>query len=342
MPAAKFKNKKILPLCLVIFMLCLFSADFYGQANASGNIDVLNQKLEQIRKNRTSSKPVDSEFNDEFPVDKSISGSENTPNYWRNTNNLQDRIVVVAVTDECVKKMKKFPDVHMIHQVCDFFSRSRAAAVGIEFLFDTPGVDEREFVEFVERTPRMVLAADLEFDPNRLYKDWETAGNDFKIVKPYQALGVTPNKKGFINFDVMHGFSELRFHCFMLRDKEVFPSLALALVMTAENIEDYELMLNDKKENSKYALKFGKYKVSQKFVMDYTCNFNYIPFSQVYERSKLFFDSKDPSKLAKEYSKKIILIGDMTKNAKVYIKNHQSVYNLDLIANAILEIYRSK
>ena len=311
--------KKIIYSIFIILLLSVSSAAAY----TDDEIDTLRKKMELIKQTRRSRaiKP-----DNELVTDP------------------REKVMLVAVTADCVKKLKRFPTREMIKDVCDYLTRSRVSAIGIDFVYDVPEVADRSLVEFIERTPRVVLASDAALDPNRRYSDWDEAGNDFVISAPYKALDNAARKTGYINFDLTHGFVNLRFHSFLKRKSDIYLSMPLALVFTAENIEDFDVSLNPEPSVSKYRIKFGDgFDVPQKYILNYRYNFKYVYFSDLYEKAKKYLENPDPRTLSiQEVAGKIVLIGDMTADAKIYIKNNQQVYNMDLIGNSIIDIYERK
>ncbi|HNY10299.1 MAG TPA: CHASE2 domain-containing protein [Candidatus Wallbacteria bacterium] len=313
------KIKKIIYSVFIILLLSVSSALAYTDEE----MDILKKKMELIKQTRRSRV---------IQPDNAL------------VTDPREKVMLVAVTDACVKKMKRFPTREMIKDVCDYLTRSRVSAIGIDFVYDVPEVTDRSLVEFIERTPRVVLASDAAIDPNRLYKDWDEAGEDFAITAPYKALDKAVRKEGYINFDLTHGFVNLRFHSFLKRKSDIYLSMPLALVFIAENIEDFDVSLNPDQSVSKYRIKFGDgFEVPQKYVLNYRYNFKYVYFSELYAKAKKYLENPDPDTLpVRELEGKIALIGDMTADAKTYVKNNLQVYNIDLLGNSIIDIYERR
>ncbi len=315
--------EKTFKIILYSIFIMLFISVSSAAAYTGEEMDLLKKKMELIKQTRRS-KVIQPD--NELVTDP------------------REKVMLVAITGDCVKKLKRFPSREMIKDVCDYLMRSRVSAIGIDFVYDVPEVTDLSLVEFVERTPRVVLASDAALDPNRRYKDWDEAGNDFVISTPYKALDTAARKTGYINFDLTHGFVNLRFHSFLKRKSDIYLSMPLALVFTAENIEDFDVSLNPDPSVSKYRIKFGAgFEVPQKYILNYRYNFKYEYFSDLYEKARKYLKDPDPRTLpAGELEGKIVLIGDMTAGAKTYIKNNQQVYNIDLIGNSIIDIYERR
>jgi len=256
----------------------------------------------------------------------------------------RDKVRVIKITDGCVEKLKKFPDSKMVKTVCDYLIRSRAGAVGVEMLYDTPSLIDGDMADFLRRTSRVALATEVIIDPNAYYKNWGDLPREFNVTRPYKAFDESAMKKGYVNFDDCGGFANLRCRTFLMKNKEIYLSMPLALMFIKERAEDFDIIKNggnDENGYYKYGIKFKNFIAPEAFIPQCAYTFAYDKFSDVYENASRFIKSPDPLALPASYRDKIVIIGDGTKNAKTYVLNFTDVKNIDIIANCIVEIYNA-
>ncbi|HBC76287.1 MAG TPA: hypothetical protein DC017_15855 [Candidatus Wallbacteria bacterium] len=256
----------------------------------------------------------------------------------------RETVKMIKITDGCVKKLKKFPDADMVKTVCDYMLRARAAAVGIEMIYDTPSVNDSGLRALLSRTTRVVLASEVTLDPNSYFKNWGDAAREFGLKLPHDALNEAARKKGFVNFDVSGGFAELRCRTFLVKKGELILSMPLALMFLKENAEEFDIVKSAAEDTdgySKYEIRFGQLTAPEAFIPQCAYTFEYDTFGDIYEKASRFIASPDPAALPKSYEGRIILIGDATRNAKTYILKLKQIHNADIIANCIVEIYNA-
>jgi|GEM_PF-6133149 len=252
-----------------------------------------------------------------------------------------DYLTIIKLTDECVKKLGGRPDTEMIKDVCDYLLRCDAGAIGVEFLFETPTLYDRGFEKLLRRSKKIVLASEVELDANVYYKNWVEASRDFKLTLAYAALDETAARTGYVNFDASSGFEKLRCFTFFLRAKEVFLSMPLALIFVREGVETFDVISSrGEYSGSKYDICFKHLQVAQVFMPYCRFRFKYEKFSDLLARARRFLASPNPEALSMAYRSKIVLIGDDTADAKVYIKSRGAVRNIDVLASSIVEMYK--
>jgi hypothetical protein len=259
----------------------------------------------------------------------------------------RDTVKMIKITDNCVKKLKKFPDADMAAAVCDYMLRSGAAAVGVEMLYETPSLRGGRLHKLLSRTTRVALAGEVTFDPDAYFKNWGDAPRNFNLKLPYGALNDAARKKGYVNFDDMEGFAKLRCRTFLIKNKELFLSMPLALIFIKENASEFDIVKSaaaeyDRNDGySKLEIRFNNLIVPEAFIPECAYTFNFENFCDVYEKAKKFINAPDPKTLNPAYAGRIILIGDGTRNAKTYIIKLSAIHNLDILANCIIEIYNA-
>lgn len=257
----------------------------------------------------------------------------------------RETVKLIKITDACVKKLKKFPDASMVAAVCDYALRARAAAVGVEMLYETPSAADPAMRALLSRTGRVVLASEVAFDPNSYFKSWDgEAAREFSLRQPHSGLNGAARRKGYVNFDLTGGFSSLRCRTFLVRNGELFLSMPLALMFVKENAETFDVSRSAAEDTdgySKFEVRFGSLTAPEAFVPRCAYTFEYEPFAEAYEKARRFAAAPDPRSLPASYGGRIVLIGDATANAKTYYLKLKEIKNADILANCIVELYNA-
>ena len=328
----------------ILTLVLIFAAAasyFHLAGTASGG--ALDQ-LDKLKKAENKMKEIKRK---RFAQGESLQYSRSNPIGPLDFYDPRDSVKVIKITDGCVKKLKKFPDADMVADVCDYMLRSGASAVGIEMLYETPSLSGGRLHKLLLRTTRVALASEVTLDPDSYFKNWGAAAREFNLKLPYRAFNDAARKKGYVNFDDTQGFARLRCRTFLIKNKELFLSMPLALIFIKENASGFDIVKSaaggDERNDdySKLEVRFNNLIVPEAFIPQCAYTFSFEEFSGVYEKARNFIKSPDPKTLTRAYDGRIILIGDGTQNAKTYILKLNSIHNIDILANCITEIYNA-
>lgn len=325
---------------LAFFFVFAVSCFYFVGAACGGAVD----QLDKLKKAENTMKEIKRK---RFEQGESLQYSRGNPIGPLDFYDPRDAVKVIKITDGCVKKLEKFPDADMVADLCDYMLRSGASAVGVEMLYETPSLSGGRLHKLLSRTTRVALASEVALDPDSYFKNWGAAAREFNLKLPYRAFNDAARKKGFVNFDDAQGFAKLRCRTFLIKNKELFLSMPLALIFIKENADGFDIVKtaagsgesND--DYSKLEISFNNLIVPEAFIPQCAYTFGFEEFGGVYQKARNFIKSPDPKRLDPAYEGRIILIGDGTRNAKTYVIKLNSIHNIDILANCIIEIYNA-